>query len=74
MCITVIPSVQISDGPNSAIEDLSPDRGSVTFPVGQAVVQFSVLILDDQVLNMFLSVQFKQSSSHTSVLLWEFSV
>lgn len=42
-------SNQISEGPNPAAEDLSPDRGKVTFPVGHAVAQFTVLIRDDQV-------------------------
>uniref|UniRef100_A0A4W6G945 Adhesion G-protein coupled receptor V1 n=1 Tax=Lates calcarifer TaxID=8187 RepID=A0A4W6G945_LATCA len=41
--------MDISDGPNPAIEDLSPDRGNITIPVGQAVVHFSILILDDQI-------------------------
>ncbi|KAK9522609.1 hypothetical protein VZT92_019059 [Zoarces viviparus] len=39
----------ISEGPNPAIEDLSPDRGNITIPVGQAVVHFSILIKDDQI-------------------------
>lgn len=46
--------VQISEGPNPAIEDLSPDRGIITIPVGQAVMHFSILIRDDQVLNKLL--------------------
>ncbi|KAM9743556.1 adhesion G-protein coupled receptor V1 isoform 2-T3 [Menidia menidia] len=46
---TVTVNFEISDGPNPAIEDLSPDRGNITFPVGQAVVHFNILILDDQV-------------------------
>lgn len=49
--ITVTDPVQISDGPNAVIEDLSPERGNITIPVGQAVVHFTVLIKDDQVLN-----------------------
>ena len=52
--ITVTPPSQISGGPNPAIEDLSPDRGNITIPVGQAVVHFSVLIQDDQVSNKLL--------------------
>lgn len=52
--ITVTSPVQISEGPNPAIEDLSPDRGNITIPVGQAVVYFTVLIQDDQVLNKLL--------------------
>lgn len=47
---TVSLPVQVSEGPNPAIEDLSPDRGTITIPVGQAVVHFSILIKDDQVL------------------------
>uniref|UniRef100_A0A4W6G876 Adhesion G-protein coupled receptor V1 n=1 Tax=Lates calcarifer TaxID=8187 RepID=A0A4W6G876_LATCA len=46
---TVSVNFEISDGPNPAIEDLSPDRGNITIPVGQAVVHFSILILDDQI-------------------------
>ncbi|KAK2837424.1 hypothetical protein Q5P01_014636 [Channa striata] len=46
---TVTVNFEISEGPNPAIEDLSPDRGSITIPVGQAVVHFSVLIQDDQI-------------------------
>ncbi|XP_041856249.1 adhesion G-protein coupled receptor V1 [Melanotaenia boesemani] len=46
---TVTVNFEISDGPNVAIEDLSPDRGNITIPVGQAVVHFSILILDDQI-------------------------
>lgn len=41
--------LQISEGPNPAIDDLSPDRGNVTFPVGHAVAHFTVLVRDDQV-------------------------
>ncbi|XP_030273384.1 adhesion G-protein coupled receptor V1 isoform X2 [Sparus aurata] len=46
---TVTVNYEISGGPNPAIEDLSPDRGNITIPVGQAVVHFSVLIQDDQI-------------------------
>uniref|UniRef100_A0A665TER5 Adhesion G-protein coupled receptor V1 n=1 Tax=Echeneis naucrates TaxID=173247 RepID=A0A665TER5_ECHNA len=46
---TVTVNFEISEGPNSAIEDLSPDRGNITIPVGQAAVHFSVLIKDDQI-------------------------
>uniref|UniRef100_A0A3Q3J0J5 Adhesion G-protein coupled receptor V1 n=1 Tax=Monopterus albus TaxID=43700 RepID=A0A3Q3J0J5_MONAL len=46
---TVTVTFEISEGPNPAIEDLSPDRGNITMPVGQAVVHFSVLIQDDQI-------------------------
>ncbi|XP_031160888.2 adhesion G-protein coupled receptor V1 isoform X2 [Sander lucioperca] len=46
---TVTVNFQISEGPNPAIEDLSPDRGNITIPVGQAVVHFSILIQDDQI-------------------------
>lgn len=42
-------SAQISEGPNPAIDDLSPDTGNITFPVGHAVAQFTVLVRDDQV-------------------------
>ncbi|KAM8885173.1 adhesion G-protein coupled receptor V1 [Spinachia spinachia] len=46
---TVNVNFQISEGPNLAIEDLSPDRGNITFPVGQSVVHFSILIKDDEI-------------------------
>uniref|UniRef100_A0A3B4V3U8 Adhesion G-protein coupled receptor V1 n=1 Tax=Seriola dumerili TaxID=41447 RepID=A0A3B4V3U8_SERDU len=46
---TVTVNFEISEGPNPAIEDLSPDRGNITIPVGQAVVHFSILIKDDQI-------------------------
>uniref|UniRef100_A0A3Q3GBS3 Adhesion G-protein coupled receptor V1 n=1 Tax=Labrus bergylta TaxID=56723 RepID=A0A3Q3GBS3_9LABR len=46
---TVTVNYEISDGPNPAFEDLSPDRGNITIPVGQSVVQFIVLIQDDQI-------------------------
>ncbi|XP_036069486.1 adhesion G-protein coupled receptor V1 isoform X2 [Oryzias melastigma] len=46
---TVTVNFEISDGPNPAIEDVSPDRGTITIPVGQAVVHFSILIQDDQI-------------------------
>ncbi|XP_041793349.1 adhesion G-protein coupled receptor V1 isoform X2 [Chelmon rostratus] len=46
---TVTVNFEISEGPNPAIEDLSPDRGNITIPVGQAVVYFNVLIQDDQI-------------------------
>ncbi|KAK1892564.1 Adhesion G-protein coupled receptor V1, partial [Dissostichus eleginoides] len=46
---TVTVNYEISEGPNPAIEDLSPDRGNITIPVGQAVVHFSILIKDDQI-------------------------
>ncbi|KAM9360944.1 adhesion G-protein coupled receptor V1 [Symphorus nematophorus] len=46
---TVTVNYEISEGPNPAIEDLSPDRGNITIPVGQSVVHFSILIQDDQI-------------------------
>ncbi|XP_060927102.1 adhesion G-protein coupled receptor V1 [Limanda limanda] len=46
---SVTVNYEISEGPNPAIEDLSPDRGTITIPVGQAVVNFSILIQDDQI-------------------------
>jgi len=55
---------QISEGPNPAIEDLSPDRGNITIPVGQAVVHFSILIKDDQVLNRLFTAPFKPPACH----------
>ncbi|XP_037338537.2 adhesion G-protein coupled receptor V1 [Pungitius pungitius] len=46
---TVNVNFEISEGPNPAIEDLSPDRGNITIPVGQSVVNFSILIKDDEI-------------------------
>ncbi|XP_044225055.1 adhesion G-protein coupled receptor V1 isoform X2 [Thunnus albacares] len=46
---TVTVNFEISGGPNPAIEDLSPDRGNITIPVGQAVVHFNIFIQDDQI-------------------------
>uniref|UniRef100_UPI0037E7935A adhesion G-protein coupled receptor V1 n=1 Tax=Semicossyphus pulcher TaxID=241346 RepID=UPI0037E7935A len=46
---TVTVNYEISEGPNPAYEDLSPDRGNITIPVGQSVVQFVILIQDDQI-------------------------
>ncbi|XP_029685938.1 LOW QUALITY PROTEIN: adhesion G-protein coupled receptor V1 [Takifugu rubripes] len=46
---TVTVNFQISEGPNPATDDLSPDRGKITFPVGHAVAQFTVLVRDDQI-------------------------
>ncbi|XP_014844179.1 PREDICTED: G-protein coupled receptor 98 isoform X1 [Poecilia mexicana] len=46
---TVTVNFEISDGPNAAIEDLVPDRGSIIIPVGQAVARFSIVIQDDQI-------------------------
>ncbi|XP_074526084.1 adhesion G-protein coupled receptor V1 [Halichoeres trimaculatus] len=46
---TVTVNYEIVEGPNPAFEDLSPDRGNITIPVGQSVVQFIVLIQDDKV-------------------------
>ncbi|XP_029019275.1 adhesion G-protein coupled receptor V1 isoform X2 [Betta splendens] len=46
---SVTVNFEVSEGPNPAIEDLSPDRGNITFSVGQAVLQFGVLIQDDQI-------------------------
>lgn len=56
---SLLLSSQISEGPNPAIEDLSPDRGNITIPVGQSLVRFNVLIQDDQVLICLLTVPFK---------------
>ncbi|CAB1319363.1 unnamed protein product, partial [Coregonus sp. 'balchen'] len=46
---TVTVNFEISGGPNSALEDLSPARGNITIPPGRAVVVFSILIQDDQI-------------------------
>lgn len=41
--------LEISGGPNPASDDLSPDSGNVTLPVGRSSMQFRILIKDDQV-------------------------
>uniref|UniRef100_A0A8K9V586 Adhesion G-protein coupled receptor V1 n=1 Tax=Oncorhynchus mykiss TaxID=8022 RepID=A0A8K9V586_ONCMY len=46
---TVTVNFEISGGPNSALEDLSPDQGNITIPPGRAMVVFSILIQDDQI-------------------------
>ncbi|XP_019908355.3 adhesion G-protein coupled receptor V1 isoform X2 [Esox lucius] len=46
---TVTVNFEISGGPNPALEDLSPDQGNITIHPGQAVVNFSILIQDDQI-------------------------
>ncbi|XP_062371958.1 adhesion G-protein coupled receptor V1 [Sardina pilchardus] len=46
---TVTVIFEISGGPNPAIEDLSPDRGNITFLPGQAEVVFSIVIQDDKI-------------------------
>ncbi|XP_053084899.1 adhesion G-protein coupled receptor V1 isoform X1 [Pangasianodon hypophthalmus] len=46
---SVTVNFEIFGGPNPASEDLSPDRGNLTIPPGQAVVVFSILIHDDKV-------------------------
>uniref|UniRef100_A0A3P8TGE6 Adhesion G-protein coupled receptor V1 n=1 Tax=Amphiprion percula TaxID=161767 RepID=A0A3P8TGE6_AMPPE len=46
---TVTVYYEISEGPNPASQDLSPDRGNITIDVGQDVVQFYILIKDDQI-------------------------
>ncbi|KAJ8414918.1 hypothetical protein AAFF_G00024410 [Aldrovandia affinis] len=46
---TVTVTFEIVGGPNPANEDLRPDKGNITIPLGQALVVFSILIQDDQV-------------------------
>ncbi|MCI4392676.1 hypothetical protein PGIGA_G00148550 [Pangasianodon gigas] len=46
---SVTVNFEIFGGPNPASEDLSPDRGNLTIPPGQAVVVFNILIHDDKV-------------------------
>ena len=46
---------QISGGSNPVMEDLSPERGEITFLPGQADVVFSVTIQDDKVMS-FVSI------------------
>jgi len=49
LCLYFFMNSQIFGGPNPANEDLSPDRGNITFPPGRAVVVFSIMIQDDKV-------------------------
>ncbi|XP_041926588.1 adhesion G-protein coupled receptor V1 [Alosa sapidissima] len=46
---TVTVIFEITGGPYPAIEDLSPDRGNITFLPGQAKVVFSIIIQDDKI-------------------------
>ncbi|XP_015216090.2 adhesion G-protein coupled receptor V1 isoform X1 [Lepisosteus oculatus] len=46
---TVGVNFEISDGPNAANEDISPEKGNITFPPGTAVMVYSLLIRDDQI-------------------------
>ncbi|KAM9822621.1 adhesion G-protein coupled receptor V1 isoform 2-T2 [Syngnathus typhle] len=46
---TVTVNFEIFGGPNPAFEDLTPDRGNITIPVGHSVVHFGVLVRDDQI-------------------------
>ncbi|XP_061528205.1 adhesion G-protein coupled receptor V1 isoform X2 [Phycodurus eques] len=46
---TVTVNFEISGGLNPAFEDLTPDRGNITIPVGHSVIHFSILIRDDQI-------------------------
>ncbi|XP_057687080.1 adhesion G-protein coupled receptor V1 isoform X4 [Corythoichthys intestinalis] len=46
---TVTVNFEISGGPNSALEDLAPDKGNITIPVGHSVAHFDILIRDDQI-------------------------
>uniref|UniRef100_A0A672JI01 Adhesion G-protein coupled receptor V1 n=1 Tax=Salarias fasciatus TaxID=181472 RepID=A0A672JI01_SALFA len=46
---SVTVNFEISDGPNSAFEDLSPGKGNITIPVGHAIAHFNILIRDDQI-------------------------
>ncbi|XP_075895105.1 adhesion G-protein coupled receptor V1 isoform X2 [Nelusetta ayraudi] len=46
---TVTVNFEVSGGPNPAIEDLSPQRGSISIPLGQAIAHFNIFIKDDQI-------------------------
>ncbi|KAL0979759.1 hypothetical protein UPYG_G00189270 [Umbra pygmaea] len=46
---TVTVNFEISGGPNPTLEDLSPDQGNISIPLGMSVVVFSILIHDDQI-------------------------
>lgn len=43
---------QISDGSHPVTEDITPERGNVTFRPGQASAMFTVLIQDDKVITI----------------------
>lgn len=42
--------IQISGGPSPVIEDLSPDRGNITFHPGQASGVITISVQDDKVI------------------------
>ncbi|XP_054629148.1 adhesion G-protein coupled receptor V1 isoform X2 [Dunckerocampus dactyliophorus] len=46
---TVTVNFEISGGPNPAFQDVTPERGNITIPLGHAAFHFNVLILDDQI-------------------------
>uniref|UniRef100_UPI00398F1058 adhesion G-protein coupled receptor V1 isoform X2 n=1 Tax=Pristiophorus japonicus TaxID=55135 RepID=UPI00398F1058 len=45
----VTVNFEITAGPNSADEDISPARGSIILPPGRAVVIYNLTIVDDQI-------------------------
>ncbi|XP_078413685.1 adhesion G-protein coupled receptor V1 [Cetorhinus maximus] len=46
---TVTVYFEITAGPNSADEDISPARGNIILPPGRAVVVYNLTIIDDQI-------------------------
>ncbi|XP_078070005.1 adhesion G-protein coupled receptor V1 [Mustelus asterias] len=46
---TVTVYFEITAGPNSADEDISPARGNIILPPGRAVVVYNISIIDDQI-------------------------
>ncbi|XP_032873159.1 adhesion G-protein coupled receptor V1 [Amblyraja radiata] len=46
---TVTVTFEITAGPNSAEEDISPAKGTIVLPPGRAVVEYNLTILDDQI-------------------------
>ncbi|XP_067838274.1 adhesion G-protein coupled receptor V1 [Heptranchias perlo] len=46
---TVTVNFEITAGPNSADEDISPASGNIILPPGRAVVDYNLTIVDDQI-------------------------
>ncbi|XP_051876623.1 adhesion G-protein coupled receptor V1 [Pristis pectinata] len=45
---TITVTFEITAGPNSAEEDISPAKGTILLPPGRAVIDYNLTILDDQ--------------------------
>ncbi|XP_059825311.1 adhesion G-protein coupled receptor V1 [Hypanus sabinus] len=46
---TVTVTFEVTAGPNSAEEDISPAKGTIILPPGRAVIDYNLTILDDQI-------------------------